>query len=48
VRTAASPEELGPPLALLEEIAGLMGLSGAGHGYESAASEPGAHHVAHR
>jgi hypothetical protein len=47
-RTAASPEELGPPLALLEEIAGLMGLSGAGHGYESAASEPGAHHVAHR
>jgi hypothetical protein len=25
-----------------------MGLSGAGHGYEGAASEPGAHQVTHR
>jgi len=25
-----------------------MGLSGAGHGYEGAASEPGAHEIAHR
>ena len=47
-RTAASPEEVGPPLVLLEEIAGLMGLSGAGHGYEGAAAEPGAHQVGHR
>jgi hypothetical protein len=33
---------------LLEQIAGLMGLSGAGHGYEGAAAEPGAHEIAHR
>jgi hypothetical protein len=25
-----------------------MGLSGAGHGYEGAISEPGAHQVSHR
>jgi GNAT superfamily N-acetyltransferase len=47
-RTAAAPEELGSPQELLEQIAGLMGLTGAGHGYEGAASEPGAHEVAHR
>jgi GNAT superfamily N-acetyltransferase len=47
-RTAATPEELGPPQELLEQLAGLMGLSGAGHGYEGAASEPGAHEIAHR
>jgi len=29
-------------------VAGLMGLSGAGHGYEGAASVPGAHQVSHR
>jgi GNAT superfamily N-acetyltransferase len=47
-RTGATPEDLGSPQELLEEIAGLMGLSGAGHGYEGAASEPGAHEVTHR
>ena len=47
-RTARDPEELGSPQELLEAIAGLMGLSGAGHGYEDAASEPGAHEIAHR
>ena len=47
-RTAATPEELGSPQELLEQVAGLMGLSGAGHGYEGAASEPGAHQVSHR
>jgi ribosomal protein S18 acetylase RimI-like enzyme len=47
-RTAATPEELGSPQELLEQIAGLMGLSGAGHGYDGAGSEPGAHEVMHR
>jgi ribosomal protein S18 acetylase RimI-like enzyme len=47
-RTADVPEELGSPQELLEQIAGLMGLSGAGHGYEGAAAEPGAHEIAHR
>ena len=47
-RTAAAPEELGSPQDLLEQIAGLMGLSGVGHGYEGATSEPGAHEIAHR
>jgi ribosomal protein S18 acetylase RimI-like enzyme len=47
-RTAGNPEELGPPQELLEQIAGLMGLSGAGHGYEGAAAEPGAREIAHR
>jgi ribosomal protein S18 acetylase RimI-like enzyme len=47
-RTAEVPEELGSPQELLEQIAGLMGLSGAGHGYEGAAAEPGAHEIAHR
>ncbi len=46
-RTAGNPEELGPPQELLEQIAGLMGLSGAGHGYEGAASEAGAREIAH-
>jgi GNAT superfamily N-acetyltransferase len=47
-RTGAAPEDLGSPQDLLERIAGLMGLSGAGHGYEGAASEPGAHEIPHR
>jgi hypothetical protein len=47
-RTAAAPEELGSPQELLEQIAGLMGLSGAGHGYDGAGSEPGAHEVMRR
>lgn len=47
-RTAARPDELGPPQELLERIAALMGLSGAGHGYEGAAAEPGAHEITHR
>ena len=48
VRTGATPEELGPPQELLERIAALMGLSGAGHGYEGAASEPRAREIEHR
>jgi len=48
VRTAGTPEELGSPQELLERIAGLMGLSGAGHGYEGAVSEPGAQQIVHR
>jgi len=47
-RTAGNPEELGSPQELLEQVAGLMGLSGAGHGHEGAASEPGAREIAHR
>jgi hypothetical protein len=47
-RTAGDPEELGSPHELLERIAGLMGLSGAGHGYEGAGAEPGAHEINHR
>jgi ribosomal protein S18 acetylase RimI-like enzyme len=41
-RTGAAPEALPPATELVEEIAGLMGLSGAGHGYEAGA-EAGAH-----
>jgi ribosomal protein S18 acetylase RimI-like enzyme len=48
VRTGATPEELGPPEELVERIAGLMGLSGAGHGFEGAASEPRAREISHR
>jgi ribosomal protein S18 acetylase RimI-like enzyme len=47
-RTAATPDELGPPEELLERIAQLMGLSGTGHGYEGASEEPGAHEITHR
>src|SRR5919199_1206422 len=47
-RTAATPEELPPPPELLEQIAGLMGLTGAGHGYEGAAAEPRAREITHR
>ena len=47
-RTAGNPEDLGSPQELLERIAGLMGLSGAGHGYEGAAAEPGAQEIKHR
>ena len=36
------------PAELVVEIAALMGLSGAGHGYEGAADEPGAEEIAHR
>ena len=47
-RTATTPDALGPPTELLTELAGLMGLSGADHGYERAAAEPGAHKLTHR
>jgi GNAT superfamily N-acetyltransferase len=47
-RTAATPDELGPPQELLDRIAGLMGLSGSGHGYEGASEEPGAREITHR
>jgi hypothetical protein len=46
-RTAASPDELPPPPELLEQIAGLMGLSGVAHGHEGAGSEPRAREIAH-
>jgi ribosomal protein S18 acetylase RimI-like enzyme len=45
-RTGAAPEDLPRPQELLEEIAGLMGLTGAGHGYR--ADEPAGHAVCHR
>jgi len=35
-RTASSPSELPPPLELLEQIAAVMGIAEAGHGWESA------------
>jgi hypothetical protein len=47
-RTAATPDELPPAPELLEQIAGLMGLTGAGHGYEGAAAEPRAREITHR
>jgi ribosomal protein S18 acetylase RimI-like enzyme len=47
-RTAATPDELGPPQELLAQIAALMGLSGVGHGYDGAASEPRAREIEHR
>jgi GNAT superfamily N-acetyltransferase len=47
-RTAEQPDALGSPEELLTQIAGLMGLSGAGHGYEGAAGEPGAQEIVHR
>jgi GNAT superfamily N-acetyltransferase len=47
-RTAERPEEHGPPQELLAGIAGLMGLSGAVHGFDGAGTEPGAHEISHR
>jgi ribosomal protein S18 acetylase RimI-like enzyme len=47
-RTSVRPEELGPPEELVTQIAGLMGLSGAFHGFEGAGAEPGAHEISHR
>ena len=47
-RTAERPEELGPPGELLVAIAGLMGLSGAAHGFDRASAELGAHEISHR
>jgi hypothetical protein len=47
-RTAERPDELGRPEELLAGIAGLMGLSGAFHGFEGAGAEPGAHEISHR
>jgi GNAT superfamily N-acetyltransferase len=47
-RTAGTPDELGAPEDLLESIAALMGLSGAGHGYEGASEESGAREITHR
>jgi len=47
-RTATTPDALGDPTELLKELAALMGLSGADHGYEGAAAEPGAHELTHR
>jgi GNAT superfamily N-acetyltransferase len=47
-QTADVPDDLGPPQELLEQIAGLMGLSGSGHGYDGAAAEPGAREISHR
>jgi ribosomal protein S18 acetylase RimI-like enzyme len=46
-RTAGDPEALPPPPELLDRIAELMGLSGAGHGYEQATEEPDARAIAH-
>ena len=45
-RTASAPDELPPPHELLEQIAELMGLAGADHGYR--VDEPGGVFVSHR
>jgi ribosomal protein S18 acetylase RimI-like enzyme len=46
-RTAGGPDELPPSPELVGQIAGLMGLTGATHGYEGA-GEAGARVIAHR
>lgn len=47
-RTAAGPDELPPPAELLDQLAELMGLSGAGDSYETAYAQEGARTIAHR
>jgi hypothetical protein len=46
-RTAGSPDELGDPRELLQQVAGAMGLAGADHGFEQAAEQPGGQVVSH-
>jgi hypothetical protein len=41
-RTARNPRELPPALELIERIAEVIGVEGAGHGYTGAAQAPGA------
>jgi ribosomal protein S18 acetylase RimI-like enzyme len=47
-RTARSPSELPPAEELLEQIGGLLGLEGAGLGYDGAAAVEGATRIEHR
>jgi ribosomal protein S18 acetylase RimI-like enzyme len=47
-KTAASPAELPPAPELLDQLAELMGLDGAEHGYEAAAAHADARTIAHR
>jgi GNAT superfamily N-acetyltransferase len=47
-KTATAPDELPPPTELVAQLAELMGLSGADHGYEAAAASGDARTVAHR
>jgi hypothetical protein len=42
IRTADRPEDLSPAPQLVGEIAGVLGVEGAGHGYAGASDEPGA------
>jgi hypothetical protein len=42
IRTAERAEDLSPAPQLVNEIAVVLGVEGAGHGYEGAADEPGA------
>jgi hypothetical protein len=42
IRTADRPEDLSPAPQLVTEIAAVLGVEGAGHGYEDAGAEPGA------
>jgi ribosomal protein S18 acetylase RimI-like enzyme len=47
-KTAASPTELPPAPELLDQLARLMGLEGAEHGYEAAAADADARTISHR
>jgi hypothetical protein len=42
IRNADRPEELAPAPQLIGEIAAVLGVEGAGHGYDGAGDEPGA------
>jgi hypothetical protein len=41
IRTADRPEDLSPASELIGEVAAVLGVEGAGHGYAGAADEPG-------
>jgi hypothetical protein len=41
IRTADRPEDLSPAHELIGEVAAVLGVEGAGHGYAGAADEPG-------
>ena len=46
-RTGASPSDLPPAAELIADLGALLGLHGAGHGYEGAAVTPGATLISH-
>ena len=41
IRNADRPEDLSPAHELIGEVAAVLGVEGAGHGYAGAADEPG-------